>query len=382
MTAINLDDEFPLDKSIVHLNHAGVGPWPRRTVDAVSRFARENMTHGSMHYKAWVETEQALRQLAADLINASSADDIAFLKNTSEALSLIAYGIDWQPGDEILLPPHEFPSNRIVWESLMDAHGVLVRVTSFPKGCDPEQALIDACTERTRLISVSSVNYATGLRLDLARVGRHCRANNILFCIDAIQSLGALPFDVQACHADFVAADGHKWMLAPEGVALFYCHPDRLAELSLTQFGWHMVEAMGAFDKDEWQPAATARRFECGSPNNMGIHGLKASLELIHEIGIDQVERAIHKNTHYLETELQALGFEIISATEAERRSGILCFRHPDRSSEALYNALMQAGVLCAYRGGGVRFSPHFYTPEAAMNRALEHVDQLYKNLK
>lgn len=373
MSTLDLEKEFPLDASIIHLNHAGVGPWPLRTVETVCAFANENMRLGSYNYMAWLDIEQSLRELGARLINASSADTVALLKNTSEALSLVAYGIDWQPGDQVIIPKGEFPSNRVVWESLKDRYNIEL-LTIDIAGNDPEQAIIQACSSRTRLISVSSVNYATGLRLNLEILGRHCRDHHILFCIDAIQSLGALPFDVQACHADFVAADGHKWMLGPEGVALFYCRPESMAQLRLNQFGWHMMEEMGDFDRLDWTPALSARRFECGSPNNMGIHGLRASLELIHEIGIEAIFQDIINKCLQLESSLIELGCDILSATADDRRSGILCFSYPGISSEKLYQHLMAAGILCAFRGGGVRFSPHFYTPEIALRTAIDQV--------
>lgn len=374
MSAYKPEKEFPLDPSIIHLNHAGVGPWPRRTVEAICAFANENMTMGSDNYKAWLDAEQSLRNLGAWLINAPSADTIALLKNTSEALSIVAYGVDWEPGDEVIIPEGEFPSNRIAWESLKERFGVNLRVVELSSDSNPEQALIQACTPRTRLVSLSSVNYATGMRLDLDTIGKYCHDNEILFCIDAIQSLGALPFDVQSCHADFVAADGHKWMLAPEGVALFYCAARNISRLKLNQFGWHMVEEMGAFDRKDWDAATSARRFECGSPNNMGIHGLRASLQLIHETGMETIAEHILSNCLLLETELLNSGCEILSETNDARRSGIVCFRYPGISSEVLYQHLMKSGVLCAYRGGGVRFSPHFYTPRQSLLSAIDQV--------
>jgi selenocysteine lyase/cysteine desulfurase len=375
MNKKNLDAEFPLDPELSHLNHAGVGPWPRSTQETICAFAQENMLHGSTNYRQWEQTENHLRELAASLLNAPTPNSIALLKNTSEALSTIAYGIDWQPGDEIVIPSGEFPSNRIVWESLIEAYDVTVKIVAQDKTTSSlEDALIAACTDRTRLISVSSVSYATGYRMDLNRLGNHCQAHNILFCIDAIQSLGAIPFDVQACHADFVAADGHKWMLAPEGVALFYINPEKIKSLQLRQFGWHMVKHLGEFDRHEWTGASTARRFECGSPNNMGIHALKQSLELLLEHGIDHIYQAISEKCHTIEKSLEQLGFEIISEQRPEYRSGIITFQHPDIDSESLYHYLMKRKVLCAYRGGGVRFSPHFYTPPSSIENALEWV--------
>lgn len=383
MKKTDLATEFPLDTNLVHLNHAGVGPWPRSTKEIICQFAQENMLHGSLNYRQWEHTETELRSLAAQLINAPSPDNIALLKNTSEALSLVAYGLTWNPGDQIIIPAGEFPSNRIVWDSLSERYGVTVTIVSHETGSAEslEENIIKATTENTRLISVSSASYASGYRMDLNKIGMHCRANNILFCIDAIQSLGAIPFDVQSCHADFVAADGHKWMLASEGVAIFYVNPKRINDIQLRQYGWHMVEHVGDYTRDEWSTARTARRFECGSPNNMGIHALKQSLELLLNHGIDQVYSDIIERCSHIEKQLVAMGCRIISEQNKNKRSGIVTFSHPSIDSEELYKHLMSNQVLCAYRGGGVRFSPHFYTSRLSIDRAIalthSHIQKL-----
>ncbi|MGI8738809.1 MAG: aminotransferase class V-fold PLP-dependent enzyme [Gammaproteobacteria bacterium] len=369
--------EFPLAEDIVHLNHAGVGPWPRRTIDAIARFADENMRLGSRHYLRWLEVERELREILRWLINAPSADEIALLKNTSEALSMVAYGIDWRSGDNVVASRQEFPSNRIVWESLEPHFGVEVRLADLDQGVTPEDALLAHVDKHTRLLAVSSVQYASGLRMDLDRLGEACRARNVLFCVDAIQTLGALPFDVQTCGADFVMADGHKWMLAPEGVALFYCKPECREQLRLSQFGWHMVEDHNDYDRMDWQPAASARRFEAGSANNMGIHALHASLSLLREEGLSSIHEIISRNTLYLYDSLQDAGFEVITPRASERRAGIITFRHPHKDNRAIYEYLQSAGILCARRAGGIRFSPHFYTPPEFLDRALNTLRQV-----
>jgi selenocysteine lyase/cysteine desulfurase len=371
MKKTDLATEFPLDTNLVHLNHAGVGPWPRGTQEIVCQFAQENMLHGSSNYRQWERTESELRTLAAQLINAPAPQNIALLKNTSEALSLVAYGLNWEPGDEVIIPAGEFPSNRIVWESLTERYGVTVTIVSHETGGSLEEDIINATSDKTRLISASSVSYASGYRMDLNKIGAHCRSNNILFCIDAIQSLGAIPFDVQSCHADFMAADGHKWMLAPEGVAIFYVNPDRINDIQLRQFGWHMVEHVGDYTRDDWEKATTARRFECGSPNNMGIHALKQSLELLLSYGIDHIYCDIMEHCRHIETQLLKIGCRILSAQDKDKRSGIVTFSHPSINSEELYKHLMSNQILCAYRGGGVRFSPHFYTSRSCIDRAI-----------
>lgn len=364
------EEEFTLDETVCHLNHAAVSPWPRRTVEIVRRFAEENSRIGSRDYEKWLQTEQALREQLRQLINAQHTDEIALLKNTSEALSVVAYGMPWCAGDEVIITNQEFPSNRIVWESLepLDVKVIEVDIT---RGDSPESAIIDGLSPRTRLVSVSSVQYGTGLALDLNLIGNACHTHDVAFCVDAIQSLGAKPFDAQSCRADFVVADGHKWMLGPEGLALFYCRRDWIPRLSLKQYGWHMVEALGDYARRDWQPAASARRFECGSPNMLGIHALHASLSLLLELGIPHGFHLISRNIQYLIDYIDNTNATILSPTDPARRAGIITFKPADDDIEARYRHLQQHGVICALRGGGIRFSPHFYTALPMLDRAL-----------
>lgn len=361
--------EFPLAGGLTYLNHAAVGPWPRRTADAVRAFADENMREGARNYATWMHREHALRVLAAQLINAH-ADDVALVKNTSEALSLVAHGLSWQAGDEVIIPAHEFPSNRLPWEALR-ARGVRVIEVEL-KATAPEDALFAACTPRTRVLAVSSVHYATGLRLDLRALGAGCRARGIAFCVDAIQGLGVFMHDVDAMHIDFLMADGHKWLLAPEGLALFYCAPRWRRELDLHQYGWHMTEHPHDFTRREWAPAASARRFEPGSPNMLGMHALAASLTLLMEIGIDAIDARVRERAECLFAAIaRAPALELITAPVPGRYAGIVTFRHRKKPAEALYTTLTAAGVVCALRGGGIRFSPHFYNDLKQLEQAI-----------
>jgi cysteine desulfurase/selenocysteine lyase len=365
-----IEREFSLSDDICYLNHAAVSPWPKRTVDAIRCFAEKNGSNGSRYYDRWLKTEQLLRQQLQRLIGASGSDEIALLKSTSEALSVVAYGMDWSAGDQIIISNQEFPSNRIVWESLQ-ALGVELVTVNIDSAADPEGRIIDAITARTRLLSVSSVQYATGLALDLEPIGAACRQRGVAFCVDAIQGLGVKPFDVEACQADFVMADGHKWMLGAEGLALFYCRREWIERLSLRQYGWHMVEAMGDYDRSDWQPAASARRFECGSPNMLGIHALHASMDLLLQVGIQSIFDSVSDKVQYLIDNITNNGGVILSSREPERRAGIITFRFDGEDIKARYRHLQENGVICALRGGGIRFSPHFYTPEAILQRAL-----------
>lgn len=373
---LDIAQEFPLDTSIAYLNHAAVAPWPKRAEAALSAFARENVHEGARHYPRWLDVELRLRRQLAQLINAPSTQDIALVKNTSEALSMVAWGLTWEDGDEVIISDQEFPSNRIVWESL---HSAGVKVVVAELNNEAPEAAIEACfSPRTRLVSISSVQYGTGLRLDLQRLGTACRERGILFCVDAIQSIGAEPLDVQTLPIDFTMADGHKWMLGAEGLGLFYVRPDLRDRLRLFEYGWHMVKHRGDFDRKDWEPADSATRFECGSPNMLGIYTLQASTSLLLEVGLPQVRTSIAERIRWLEALLTPLpGYRQITPTAAERRAGIFTFRIEGQDSPALYQALMREGVVCAYRGGGVRFSPHFYTPEAVIERAVETLKTL-----
>lgn len=368
--------EFPQAAELVYLNHAAVAPWPMRARNVIQQFAEENVTWGATHYGRWLAEESRLRERFAQLINAPSADDIALVKNTSEGLSMVAHGLPWQTGDVVVISDEEFPSNRIVWESLA-SHGVRVRAISL-RGPDPEADLIAALEGSTRLLSISSVQFGTGRRLDLARLGAACKARGVRFCVDAIQSLGALATDVQAMDADFLVADAHKWLLGPEGLAVFYCAKRSREDLALHEFGWHMVEKQGNFDTTTWSVAASARRFECGSPNMLGIFATSASVSLLLEIGMAQIEQQLLSNARLLLDALDRLpGVELITPTQAGRFAGIVTFRIAGVEPADAMARLREQNIICACRGGGIRFSPHFYTEAARLERAVAAVAAL-----
>ncbi len=368
---------FELNPSLVHLNHAGVSPWPRATVKAVTQFAYENAAWGSRHYDRWLQEEVALRELARWLLDAESKEEIAFLKNTSEGVSAVAFGLDWKAGDNIVLAREEFPSNRIPWEAVAARHAVEIRWVELSTTDTPEQALLESVDSRTRVLTTSSVHYASGLKMDLSRLGHALDGTPTLFFVDAIQSLGAHSFSVRDNRIDFLAADAHKWMLGPEGIALFWVRPELYERLDLSQYGWHMVARPGHYGEATWAVAPDARRFECGSLNTLGIYALRASLDLLHEVGMIEIEERIADRIQQLDQSLQTLGCRILTPPEPERRAGILTFVPPRLESENVYQRLMERGVLCAARGGGIRFSPHFYTSANALQLALEAVQEI-----
>lgn len=371
-------DEFVQAPGLRYLNHAAVAPWPNRAATAVTRFAQENVLLGARDYSDWMDLEQRLRERLMRLLNAPSTDDVALVKNTSEALSFVAFGLPWQSGDQIVISDEEFPSNRIVWEALA-AQGVEVVQASLT-GDDPEGTLLAACGPRTRLMSVSAVQFASGLRLDLQRLGAGCKQQNVLFCIDAIQQLGALPFDVQSYQCDFAMADGHKWLLGPEGLGVFYVRSELREQLKLHEFGWHMLEHMGDYTRTGWEPAKSARRFECGSPNMLGAMALEASLSLLEEVGMEQVAALIAERVKWLQDGLSAIpGVILHSPLNPARRAGILSFSIDGIDTQAVYEALKAQQVVCIPRGPGIRFSPHFYTEKRVIDETVAIVASIAK---
>jgi len=365
-----IQTEFKLSDQFIYLNHAAVSPWPVSTTNAITEFALENNIFGATYYPKWNEVETNLRSNLALLINAPSPDDIALVKNTSEALSMVAYGLEWQANDNIVTSDEEFPSNRIVWQSLSDKQVQLKQVSLKN---NPEDALIATCDAHTKLLAISSTQYSTGITLDLVKLGHACKQKNILFCVDAIQTIGALQLDVQKIQADFVMADGHKWMLAPEGLALFYCSQKIRSTLKLNEFGWHMTRDMYDFNSQQWEIADSGRCFECGSPNMLGIHGFNASINLLLKIGMDKVEQLLLENTEYILSLLNKnKRVEIITPQTQGQYAGIVSFKHIKRDSSELFSHLWSNNIICAQRGDGIRFSAHFYTSKENIKKATD----------
>lgn len=365
-------EQFPILDQGLYLNHAAVGPWPRCTTEAVKNFAEENMRQGSVAYREWLARENQLRQGLVELTGAGSTDDIALLKNTTEGICTVAFGLDWKPGDNVVLPSGEFPSNRLPWLA-QTARGVEVREVDIRTPDHAETALLEAMDQNTRLLTVSAVQWNDGFRLDLHALGEACRQKGVLFFVDAIQQLGALPMDAEACQIDFLAADAHKWLLAPEGIAVFYCSAPARPRLQLLQEGWHMFDQPWKFDRDDWTPASSAMRFEAGSPNSIGQAALNASVGLLLDYGMDKVGKRVLSNTDFLLQHLKELpGVLISSPLATERRSGIVSFTHGTLPIQELHRKLNHAGVSTVIRDNSIRLSPHFYQGEKQLVEFME----------
>ncbi len=353
--------EFLSCGETINFNHAGVSSLPARVAQAVTRFAEQATAIDGAVHRQWVERMAAVRDSFARLIGAAAAE-IAFVKNTAEGLSLVAGGLDWQPGDNVIAVDGDYPSNVYPWFGLR-RWGVETRMLTPVAGRFAVDQLRAACDARTRVVAVSAVDWQTGFRCDLRALGAFCRERGVLFCVDAIQAVGALQIDVEHDLVDCLAAGGHKWLLAPEGCGCLFVSSRVVERLQPVLLGWKSVREPEAFLPYHFELRPDASRFEPGTPPYLGIHALGAALDLLHEAGPAAIEARVLELTALLAHGLRQRGAEILSPWGETERSGILTFRLGD-DPEALARNLVKHGILCRVRAGGVRLAPHFYNDE------------------
>ena len=370
--------DFPILDRFIFMNHAGVAPISRPAGEALRWYAEqaESAAYCGAH---WYERAEAVKRASAALINAAGPDEIAFVPNTSTGLNLVARGLDWREGDNVVITDVEYPANRYPWQDLRRWGVRIIEVPQLPDGRIDEEDVVDAITDRTRLVSISHVQYASGHRIDLRPISQMVHKARGYLCVDAIQSVGALPVDVQDMGIDFLSADGHKWLLSPEGCGIFYCQRDLIDALHPAIVGWmNMVDAMD-FGDYHFKFRPDAGRFEPGTYNIPGILAMGASIDLLLKVGIDTVWSRIESLTARLCDGLEARGYRIHSprSTESER-SGIVVFKPPhskQRSTptlEQIVTDLQQKGVVIVEREGRLRASPHFYNTPAQVDALVE----------
>ncbi len=373
---------FPsLTSGRIHLNHAAVSPLPAASVRAIEQYAREASEEVGAEYELRFQRVRDVRAAAAKLIGALP-EEICFTKSTTHGLLIVAHSINWQEGDAIVVEETAFPANWYVWKSLEKRFGVKVLVwkeRNFRYELDEVREMFTQ--HRVRLVALCSADFATGFRHYMAAVGKACRAAGVMLCIDAIQTLGAWPFDVNACQADFVSADGHKWMLGPEGTGFLYVRKARLPELNDSMVGWLGRDGFMDMEAKNLGPAKSARRFEEGCLNMVGIYALGASLDLLNKFGPEKVRENIRANTRYLREEMEALGWDLISPSEGAHDCGILAFRHPALDADDVVGRLEAERVICSSRRGFLRLSPHFYQDPGLMEEFISRLASAVRSI-
>lgn len=369
---IDIEDirsRFPVTRNWIYMNHAGIAPISECVYRAMDDMLCDQTRNGMANLSKWDEVCSRTRESAARLIGAT-ASEIAFVKNTSEGILTVANGLTWREGDNVVIPDRGFPANVYPWVNLHSS-GVEVRRIPEVDGRIPLRDLLNAVDDRTRVLSVSSVEFASGFRHDLRKIGRFCRERGVLFFVDVIQSLGVLSLDVEDAGVDFLSADAHKWLLGPEGVGVFYCAHRARPHLRVANLGWANVVDPRDFLSYDTTLLPDARRFECGTLNTVGIHGLSACLELLHRVGIERIETRVLSLTDRLCAGLEEKGCDVLSSRAPGEKSGIVVFHHAAVRTEAIYQKLCEARVVCAIRGGRIRLSPHFYNTEEEVDRVL-----------
>lgn len=362
-----------------YLDNAGVAPPSLPAVEAMHRCALECAEGGSVPGEALDDRGEEVRAAAARLMGVPAAD-VAFVKNTTEGLGFVAGGIDWAPGDRVVVPDHEFPSTLYPWLALRE-RGVLVDLVPVegPGHAVPVESFARTMEDGPppRMVALSWVSFGRGWRVDLAAVAALCRDAGALLCADVIQGLGVVPADLEAWGVDFAMADGHKWLVGPSGHGVLYVRRERLDLLRPLEPGWASVAHREEWDNRELVWAGGARRLEGGSPNFVSTAGLGASLDLLLEAGVDRIWAHVDALCERLCAGLEGAGATVLSDRSGEGRSAIVSFALDGHDAAAVARHLLGAGIVCSPRAGGVRVSPHGYNTAEDVDRVVEEVARL-----
>jgi selenocysteine lyase/cysteine desulfurase len=363
---------FPLTERLVYLNHAAVSPLPTSTIAAVEAQLRDVADNGTLNYRSWLSVKEQARQLLAKLLGARP-EQISLMRNTSDSLSTVANGLKWKAGDNIVTFRHEFPSNIYPWLRLQRTVGVEVRMCGEREGRVDLDELCELVDRNTQLIAISHVQFASGFRADLHRLGNLARQNDALLVADVIQSLGVIPIDVETDFVDVAAGACHKWLLAPEGVGYLYLSERARERIEPTLVGWVSVPQPEDYDNFDqpWNKGTLA--WDTGTGPSSVIHGLKVSLELLTKIDTAAVALYLEQLTDYLCERINSDNYDIVSSRTKAEKSQIVCIKHRHGLSPmSLYKHLTERSIVTAPRGERLRIAPHFYNTTEDINRLIE----------
>ena len=369
-------DEFPVSQTHIFLNHAGVSPTSTRAVDAVHRFMESLATVGRPSFDDWETLAQECRERFARLVGCE-AEEVAFVRNTSHGLALLAAGLDWRPGDRVAAATAvEYPSNVYPWMDL-DRRGIaaLDVIAVEDGGTVTVEAAARALRDETRVLAVSSAQYASGAVTDVAALGQLCRERGVILCVDGIQTVGALPTNVRKAGIHFLSADSHKWMLGVMGIGAVFVDRSVIGRIHPPLIGWRSTTDNFNFDRVHFELLDNAGRYEEGSLAYPLIAGLSAALELLEEAGIESVADHVAALVGDLAERLERIG--CVTTPEPGLRRHILTFHHPGRDGEELLDGLTEAGVVVSLRRGRIRASPHLYNTHEEMRQVAATVRAL-----
>jgi selenocysteine lyase/cysteine desulfurase len=367
--------DFPVTRNWAYFDHAAVAPLPRRSGEIMRAWVKEQEDNGVIHWPDWEKKLEAIRANCARLIGASS-DEIAFINSTTHGIGLVAEGFPWREGDNVVSAADEYPSNIYPWMNLA-SRGVSLRLVPSRNGRIEIEDLADAMDSRTRLLTISHVEFASGYRNDLDALGELCRARGIAFFVDAIQGLGPLTIDVSRTPIDFLAADGHKWLLGPEGAGILYVRLDWIDRLRPLGVGWHSVVSSYNAQKVEFALKPSAQRWEGGSFNMPGLQAFGASVALLMEIGASAVSERILDRAERAREIFRSAGWRPYGSTHGQDLSGIVVVENENVDPNAFVHKLRNQGIALACRRGRVRVSAHVYNNQDDFGR-LEEATRAY----
>jgi selenocysteine lyase/cysteine desulfurase len=363
---------FPVLEKYAYLNSAAVAPLPTVAVEAVNRQLRDVSENGSVNYPEWIRTKNRARDLVAAMLKVRS-EQIAFMRNTSDGFSTVANGLDWAEGENIVTFEHEFPANFYAWRRIRDIFGIELRLCPERNGridLDEFIALIDS---NTRLVSISAVQFSSGYKADLERIGKAAREAGALFAVDIIQAFGTTPFDLEAQYVDIAAGASHKWLCAPEGCGILYLSDRARERIEPTLVGWISVDEPWDFDdyEQKWKPNALA--WETGTGGISLFYGLEESLKLLGETGAEQIGNYLEELSDYLCELLAGKDYEMVSSRARGEKSQIVCIRHRGNlSSNEVAERLQNENIIVSPRGDRVRIAPHFFNNREDIDRLID----------
>ncbi len=363
---------FPAAEKYTYLNSAAVSPMPISAVKAVTSQLKDVSENGSVNLNEWIKTKNRCRDLVAGMLKVK-AENVAFLRNTSDGFATIANGLDWAEGDNIVTFANEFPSNFYAWRMIRDKFGVELRTCPERDGRIDIDEFISLIDSNTKLVSISAVQFSTGFRADIERIGRVVRDYDALFAVDIIQGFGVIEFDLDAQFVDIACGASHKWLSSPEGCGIFYLSDRARARVEPTLVGWISVDEPFNFNNYEqsWKPNALA--WETGTNSSSLFYGLEQSLLLLNETGVANIENYLEKLTNHLCYLLQTRDYKIVSSRKKGEKSQIVCIMpKAGETSTKLAQTLEQNKVIVSPRGERLRIAPHFFNNQADIERLIE----------
>ncbi|MEZ6140698.1 MAG: aminotransferase class V-fold PLP-dependent enzyme [Zavarzinella sp.] len=364
---------FPVCEKWAFFDHAAVCAPPSVCRDKIAEYSADLSENGIASFLKWHEQVIAARSTVGRLLNCA-ADDICFVGSTTQGIGIVAEGFPWQPGDEVITFAEEYPSNQYPWLNLQEK---LVNVVNIPSRGNKIAIddIMKAITPRTRVLAISSVEFGSGFRNDLVTISEICQKNQIFLFVDAIQSLGVQPIDLQSLPMDALAADSHKWLLGPEGAGIFYLKREWVERFHAIGVGWNSVVHPANFSSIDFRLKPHAGRFEGGTINVAGILGMAASMNLLLEVGIDSVWDKVNSLTQYFAEKIASAGWSVFSAREEPFRSGIVSIDYPGKDLKKVMATCRNEKIIVNVRSDRLRISPHFYN-------TIEELDHLIDVLR